>query len=146
MMLRRSFPVSFALFAAASAFGCSTPQDEPGDVVFPEEPLAVLQTEKNMYTVEVRTSPSQPPSRGRSDVELRFVNTDGEPSDGLQLSVTPFMPDMAHATSTETEVDALGDGRYQASPVDMVMAGHWVLRLSVEGPASDGASIEMDIE
>lgn len=146
MTTRRSSPVWFALFAAASAVGCSAPEDDPSDVVFPDEPLTVLQTEKNMYTVEVRTAPSQPPVRGRSEVELRFVNAEGHASDGLQVSVTPFMPDMAHASSTEADVDALGEGRYEASPIDMVMAGRWVLRVAVEGPAADGASIEVDIE
>ncbi|MEZ4294965.1 MAG: FixH family protein [Polyangiaceae bacterium] len=134
--------LSCALFG-----GCAAPAPGDGsDVSFPDEPFATVTSENGAFVVEVRTAPSQPPVRGRTYVELRIADEAGEPVEDLTLSAVPFMPDMAHGTSSEPEVASLGDGRYEIAPVDMVMSGRWELRTTVEAPVEDSARVQFEIE
>lgn len=135
-----------ALVASALAAGCAAPPTEPFDGTFPEEPYTTLTSDEGAFVLEVRTAPNQPPTRGRTEVELRISDLDGEPIEDVALTVVPFMPDMAHATSTEPEVEALGGGRYEIAPVDMIMSGRWELLTTIEGPVHDSAKVAFEIE
>ena len=73
-------------------------------------------------------------------VEYRITNADGQPVDGLVLSVVPWMPDMGHGASIEPMVSAVGGGRYVISNVELFMPGRWELRTSITGPSEDRAA------
>lgn len=146
-ILRTSIGSALALAGALFA-GCAAPAPETAaeDIVFPDDPYATLTSDDGAFRIEVRTAPNQPPTRGRTYVELRLSDAKGAPIDGAALEVVPFMPDMAHAAQTEPDVEPLGDGRYEVAPVDMVMSGRWDLLTTIEGPVHDSASVTFDIE
>jgi hypothetical protein len=70
---------------------------------------------------------------------VQYVNTDsnGMPVDGLDLSVQPWMVEMAHGTSLVPTVTAKGQGVYVLTNVDLFMEGNWQLRTGVDGGVSD---------
>lgn len=140
-------PALAAALACAFAAGCEAPPaPEDGDITFPDEPFATLTSDDGAAVLEVRTAPSQPPARGRTHVELRLTDQDGEALEGATLTVVPFMPDMAHAAANEPDVEPLGGGMYEVTPVDMIMSGRWELLTTIDGPVHDRANITFEIE
>lgn len=144
-MRTRLLRATSGVLAAAALAGCTgeAPSVEPGE--FPEAPLATLTTEGGKFSMEVRTAPMQPPSRGSIDIELAIFGPDGEPRDDLDLRVVPWMPDMAHGASDEPAIVPMGGGRYELGPVDMFMSGRWELRTTIAGPSEDRAKILFEI-
>jgi hypothetical protein len=55
------------------------------------------------------------------------------------------MPAMNHGAIAPT-IEAQGDGTYLVTDLDIYMAGHWELRTSVSGPATDHVTPSFDIE
>lgn len=147
--MHASLPGTFAgLLAAALLVGCtgeSDPGGAAGAVAFPEEPFTTLTSEDGAFALEVRTAPSQPPSRGSIHVDLAIRGADGELRDDLTLRVVPWMTDMAHGASEEPDVEELGGGHYELGPVDMFMSGRWELRTTIAGPTKDSANIVFEI-
>lgn len=135
-----------ALALLGAVLGCATPPHNSSSGDFPTEPYATLTSEQGALVLEVRTAPSQPPTRGSAAVELRITDPSGGPIDALDLRVVPFMPDMGHAASDEPEIEELGEGRYEVAPVDMFMSGRWELITTILDPIHDGAVVTFDIE
>jgi hypothetical protein len=135
-----------AAFSGVASFGCSSdPAVSRADVSFPAAALATMQSTSAALTVEVRTAPTQPPGRGLIEVEYTITSTDGTPSDGLVLTVVPWMPDMGHGTSITPSVSAPGGGRYVISDVDLFMPGLWALRTAIAGPSEDSVAPSFQI-
>jgi hypothetical protein len=134
-------PLVLAL--AALTVGCSSGA-ALGDGSFPAEPLATIESAAGMLSIEVRTSPTQPPERGRASIEY-LVRADGEPVDDLDLEVLPWMPSMGHGASVHPTVTPMGEGRYEVANVDLYMAGHWELRATFSGPMVDEATVSFDV-
>jgi hypothetical protein len=150
MRLPAALPLLAALaglLAAPHLAGCTGGLAETDDtaVDFPESPLMTIPSEDGAFSIEVRTAPIQPPSRGRIDVDLTITTGDGEPRDDLALHVVPWMTDMAHGSSTLPQVTPTGDGHYTVGPIDMFMSGRWELRTEIAGPADDRAKIVFEI-
>jgi hypothetical protein len=142
-------PLAFlvaAAFAGATSLGCSS---DPGTAVsadsFPPAPLFTAQSDSGALTIEVRTAPAQPPSRGPSSVEYLITGSDGTPADGLGLSAVPWMPDMGHGASVTPTVASTGGGRYLISDVELFMPGRWELRTTFAGPPEDRVTPAFDI-
>jgi hypothetical protein len=96
--------------------------------------------------IEASTGPDQPPTRGVSTVSLDISDaTTGEPADGLEVAVVPWMPAMGHGTSVKPAVEAKGNGRYVVSRVNMYMGGKWDLRITISGAATDSATLHFSI-
>ncbi len=129
------------LFAAIALVmpltACSVESGGSGDVVFPAEALASMDSENGAFHVEVRTAPAQPPTRGEATIEYRVTGDDGKPRDGLTLTVVPWMPDMGHGASVAPVVTAEGGGRYVVSGVEMFMPGRWEMRTTIAGATQD---------
>lgn len=141
-MLRTS-PRTLALaFASAALAGCSveTANDDPAS--FPDTPYATVTSEAGALTLAVRTSPSQPPTRGRIAVEYTVI---AGPAEELDLEVIPWMPAMGHGTSTTPVVEAAGGGRYRVTGVELFMPGRWELRTAISGAVTDHAIVSLQI-
>jgi hypothetical protein len=140
--------VSFAAvaLAGATALGCS---GDPGTAVsaesFPAAALSTLPSANGALTIEVRTAPEQPPSRGPSSVDYRITGQGGTPVDGLTIGVVPWMPAMGHGASVVPSVAPMGGGRYVISDVELFMPGQWELRTTFSGPAQDSVTPSFDI-
>ncbi|MFT3766781.1 MAG: FixH family protein [Minicystis sp.] len=137
--LARLAPV---LAAAALLAGCSGEPVDAGAEGFPEAPLATVTSDGGAVTIEVRTSPTQPPSRGRISVEYRVT---AAPAGALDLDVLPWMPDMGHGASTKPTVEDRGGGRYVVTGVDVFMPGRWELRTTITGAVTDSAIVPFQI-
>jgi hypothetical protein len=148
--MRLVFPLGLAL--SLLALGCSSELGttaagggEGEEATFPAEPLATVETKQGGLSIEVRTAPEQPPTRGLIDVELVVTGPDGEPVDGLDLAVQPWMPQMGHGASTKPSIEAKGGGRYVVSDVAFFMPGNWELRTSIAGAKNDSATVNFQI-
>jgi hypothetical protein len=133
--------VAVSLVACGGGDGASS-DEEP----FPATALASLTSDSGRLAIEVRTSPSQPPPRGELRVQLAVRDaTTGAPSTGLSVSVTPWMPAMAHGTSVTPTVAEASPGVYVVSRVDLFMPGTWQLRTDITGPLEDHATLSLEI-
>jgi hypothetical protein len=138
-------PLLAGAFAGAVLLGCSAESSNGDSDTFPETPFTTLTSDHGALVLEVRTAPSQPPERGRTAVDLAITDVAGHPADGLTLSVVPWMPKMGHAAPTEPAIEAMGDGHYKVSDVNLFMAGRWELLTEISGPVSDSAKVVFQI-
>lgn len=138
-----------ALVLASALASCGGGTDAPTSAAaaFPTDAYASLTTQAGSYRVEVRTAPMQPPLRGDLDVEVRVVDANGAPVDGLALGVVPWMPTHAHGSSVVPTVTAQGNGRYHVVHVELVMPGTWQLRMTLgESGNVDHAIVPIDVQ
>ena len=151
MQLSRDKLLTSALSACLLLCGCagSSPAGDEGaraDSVVDAGPVAVVMSDSEQLQIEVHTGPDQPPTRGVSVVELDISDAQsGDPVDGLALTVVPWMPAMGHGTSVKPQVEAMGDGVYLVSRVNMYMGGEWDLRTSISGTLVDHATLHFSI-
>ena len=106
---------------------------------FRVSPLSTFSTTSNDLTLELRTSPTQPPLVGPgSSGQLRVTDSaTGARVDGLTISITTWMPVMGHeCTAARIDVKPQGNGVYLASPFEPSMPGdcEWILKISSTGP------------
>lgn len=146
IMKHTALVVAAALYGATS-LGCSS---EPvavdaEDATFPVAAITTMKSAGAAYTIEVRTAPTQPPGRGETAVEYTITGADGAPSDGLALTIVPWMPDMGHGASVVPSVSAPGGGRYLISDVDLFMPGEWELRTTIAGQPEDSVAPSFQI-
>src|SRR5262249_435167 len=111
---------------------------------FPEAPLATATSEGGGLKIEIRTAPSQPPPRGTCTVQLSLTGSAG-PTDGVDVSVVPWMDAMGHGTSIKPSVTSTGDGKYVISDVSLFMPGTWSLRFTFSGQVNDKATVTVDV-
>jgi hypothetical protein len=124
--------------------GCSGTASDTG-TSFPAQPLEHLTSAGGAYGIDVRTSPTQPPSAGVLSVELRIVDRDGGPVDGLVIDVVPGMPAHGHGASVHPTVAAKGGGVYVLDGVSLYMPGAWQLQTTLQGSTRDVATIPLDV-
>jgi hypothetical protein len=73
-----------------------------------------------------------PPARGDNSWVLSFVDSGGAPLDGLEIAVTPTMPDHGHGTPVAAVVAPTGDaGQYGVAPVNLFMVGYWEITFEI---------------
>ncbi len=97
-----------------------------------------------LLTLE-RSSPT--PRVGSNRWALHISDAAGEPVLGAKVRVTPFMPDHGHGSPLVAAVDELGDGAYEAFPVQFNMTGYWRVTVKVTTETSvDSAIFQLCIE
>lgn len=143
----RTKSLGFLALGAASLLlsACGAAEDPGPTVDFPVEPFTVIASEAGKLSIEVRTGPSQPPARGRTDVQFVVRDAQGALVDGLTIDATPWMPAMGHGTSVVPVPSSLGEGRYALHNVSMYMAGRWELRTAFSGAVADSATPVFDV-
>jgi hypothetical protein len=137
--------VGLALVAALAA--CGGTNATAGDGGFPSTPLSSVASTGGALNVSVYTAPEQPPVRGV--VSIRYVVKEastGTPVDGLTLELTPWMTAMGHGASVTPTVQALGQGIYDVSNVDMFMPGPWQLRTTFSGSVNDTVNPTVQVQ
>jgi len=102
-------------------------------------------SEAGELSIEVRTSPTQPLDRGLSAVLYTFTRDARAPVDGLDISVIPWMPAMAHGASLRPVVSAEGRGQYIVSNLALFMPGLWQLQTSISGAVRDRATPTLEV-
>jgi hypothetical protein len=132
--------VGAALSMGAFTSGCSGgggTAPTAGDESFPSAAYVSSSSDTGAIHVDVRLAPSQPPARGLSTVELTVERASGEPVDGLDLDIVPWMPAHGHGASLRPSVTPKGGGKYLVSDVNLFMPGRWELRTTISGSVSD---------
>lgn len=83
---------------------------------------------------------STPPKFGMGDNAwtLRIDGADGKPAPGLVFNVVPWMTEHKHGAVKAVIVTEVGDGVYEAKPINVNMPGIWDIR--VEFPDGDGGT------
>ena len=117
---------SLALVSAACSSASSTNTNS-----FSAAPLMSLTSDSGAWHVDLRTSPTQPPTRGEQSVQLVITDASGAPATGLVLDTTPWMPAMGHGASVTPSVSETTPGTYVIEDVDMFMPGTWELRTTI---------------
>ena len=118
-----------AMVSVASCGGSSSSSENANS--FSETPLMTVASDSGKLHVDVRTSPSQPPTRGQQSVQLKITDENGSPRTGLALGTTPWMPAMGHGASVTPSVSETTPGTYVIADVDMFMPGTWELRTTI---------------
>ncbi len=128
---------AYASLLALVSVACSGGSSPVNVDSFSETPLMSVASDSGKLHFDVRTSPSQPPTRGQQSVQLVIKNADGSPATGLALDATPWMPAMGHGASVTPSVSETTPGTYVVQDVDMFMPGTWELRTSISSAAPD---------
>lgn len=88
------------------------------------------------------TANPAPPIRGDNTwvVELKQMNggVAGNPIDGADMQVTPFMPDHGHPSAKTVRFEPTGTmGQYELTPINFWMPGLWETTIDVSSPSGD---------
>jgi YtkA-like len=78
-----------------------------------------------------------PPARGDNIWVVQVSDPGGTPMDGMNLTVTPFMPAHQHGTPIMVGVTPAGTaGQYTLSPVNLWMPGVWETTIRAQSGAT----------
>ncbi len=110
----------FAICFLLVACGESDDPDDTGDALHEGEHGLVL---------EAHLDPD-PPQSGAAEMTL-ILTVDGEPLEGAQVSVEPWMPGHGHGSNTDAVVVDEGEGIYRVDDLSFSMAGLWEIRVDV---------------
>jgi multidrug efflux pump subunit AcrA (membrane-fusion protein) len=98
--------------------------------------------------IETTTEPSAP-QKGKNTVRIKLTGADGKPVDGVQVSVTFFMPAMpamgmaaAHATAA---LIAEGQGNYEG-PIELDSGGTWQVTVTVQRAGATIATKKLTVD
>jgi hypothetical protein len=124
-MFPKSRPALLSAWLLTAACGGSATQTVTH---FPTDPALTVASANGLWSMELRTGPTQPPGRDVVTVQYKVKDAQGAAVDGLALQITPWMPAMGHGTSVTPTVDDQGEGIYEVSNVYFYMPGEWDLR------------------
>ena len=122
------------LAVALVGAGCSSPP--------PAAPTDTIVTSNSgALRLDLRIAPDQ----GSNTAELRVTNVDGgAPATGLTIAIVPWMPAMNHGSIAPT-VTSDGPGSFQVTELDLPMAGHWDLQVTLTGSTNDHATVGVQV-
>jgi hypothetical protein len=116
--------------ADAGASGEAGARNEGGAAACSDNPLVVeygpdlaVQSPNGMTVTLTRSAPR--PGVGNHTWSFVVVSPEGEAVEGATVRVTPFMPEHRHGSPLTAVVEELGEGAYEAYPVEFTMKGYW---------------------
>jgi len=88
------------------------------------------------------TANPAPPIRGDNTwvIQVNQVSggVAGSPVDGIEMTVTPFMPDHGHPAAKTVTIEATGTaGQYELAPINFWMPGLWETTIEAASPSAD---------
>jgi Cu(I)/Ag(I) efflux system membrane fusion protein/cobalt-zinc-cadmium efflux system membrane fusion protein len=120
---------SEAQFQAALGSFAPPPQNANSSAAQPK----ASGSQPEQIKIEMTTEPSTP-QKGKNTVRIKLTGTDGKPVDGVQVSVTFFMPAMPAmgmaAERATAELSAKGQGNYEG-PIELDSGGTWQVIVTV---------------
>lgn len=134
-MHARPWQAALALLGGVGVLGACDPAEEEHEHMSKgcaEETRAEdfhigLAQEGERTVVEIADAEPSTPIRGDNTWVLKVSDLSGAPMDGMSVGVKPWMPDHGHGTPIQVEVTELGEGQYEATPINLFMAGYWEL-------------------
>jgi len=141
MLLSRSFTVIGLGLCLATACGSDEPDPDEevncAEETRDDEFVAGMSKAGDLWTFRLMDATPAPPDKGDNSWSVR-VEQEEAGLEGLNLTVTPFMPDHGHGTPIDPQVTDEGGGDYRLAPVNMWMPGLW--QVTVE--AQDGDQLD----
>jgi hypothetical protein len=150
--LLRGAPLALCVVAGAALAGChssgattdvdadfvsctgekrATPY-QPGMQVTSTNGTFVVKLLSNTFTDSMGKTTDEAFEKG---VDVWSVETDtastATPTDGLAISVRPYMPDHVHGTTPVGVMPVGSGGLYTIDPVNLYMAGYWEVTLTI---------------
>ncbi|MES1172498.1 MAG: FixH family protein [Bacteroidota bacterium] len=109
--------------------------------------LATSTQTSPVFTIKLVNSDPGPPVKGDNTWTLEVDETaTGTPLDGLDVTVTPWMPDHMHGTTKVVEVTpAAAAGQYALAPVYLRMSGFWQVKVTVISTKLGGGTTELSV-
>jgi hypothetical protein len=130
-------PSLTAVMLAAGSLIAACTSSGAGADSFPSS----FMSDQGKLKIELSSQPEQPPYAGNGSLELVLTDAKtGEPVDGENITLVPFMPTMGHGTDTIPVMQAMKDGHYVFTNVNLYMPGEWQLRFQFSGPVDDSAA------
>jgi hypothetical protein len=98
--------------------------------------------EGGIFTFRLVSSDPAPPVKGTNAWTIDVLDTSGAPVDGMELDVTPYMPDHGHGTSIVPQITDMGAGEYSVTPLYLFMGGIWEVTIEAsDGDASSDSAV-----
>lgn len=153
MFLKSSLPLSLAalLVLSLSTAACGD-DDDNGDNGNNGDHSQVQSVASDDGHFEATFEPDpDPPVSGDNAVTLSLVDGDGDPVEGAELTVEPWMPGHGHGSPTEEDIEAHStddDGVYHIHNINYNMGGFWELHVDVSGDdlPDDRVTAEFDVQ
>lgn len=80
-----------------------------------------------------------PPIRDYNTWTMLVEDAEGEPIEGVEWELFPWMPDHGHGSPTPISVkEGENAGEYVLDPVDLFMAGRWTIDMTLALPDDGG--------
>lgn len=92
---------------------------------------SVIRSEQGGFNLQLRLSDSGL-KLGPNTADITVQDVAGNPVEGAQLTVTPWMPSMGHGVWDKPVVKELGGGRYHVENVVIIMGGVWELKVALK--------------
>ena len=86
--------------------------------------------EMGIFSIKLTSTPG-PPSKGTNMWTLELSDSAGA-IEGAQITVTPWMPEHGHGSTSPVTVTEESGGTYRAHPVELQMLGLWDTEITVE--------------
>jgi hypothetical protein len=88
-------------------------------------------TEEGLYSVEVVIKEKKL-TKGNNTVDLIIHDRNDGDIVGADIKVVPWMPSMGHGVSDKPVINERGGGLYRVENINLIMGGHWELRIYVK--------------
>jgi hypothetical protein len=136
-----------ALLLALAFLGCAEMKAPPLRTYQPEmvqhfKGSVFKATETGYYTAELIPRPREPVV-GKNDADLIIHNYKAEDLPGLQIEVTPYMPETNVVSPQKPVVDDAGRGLYVIRDLVYSEPGKWALRVKIYGPEKDSVVLPL---
>jgi hypothetical protein len=140
---RRSLRPLRDLIVGCGLAAAACVHEGPGELAARPPASASLQlTEGGLYRTSIRPRDGSIPLNTMHAWIFHVETLSGEPVLPIRLAVTGGMPQHQHGFATEPRVtEALGNGDFVVDGVKFHMAGDWMFRFELVGPAGPDVAV-----
>jgi hypothetical protein len=128
LSMRTAFVLLFVLLYPLAVH--AGPADRQGPQKHYKESFFKM-TDKGLFGVEMVVKGNQLRA-GANTLDVIIHDKDDRDVAGAEITVTPWMPSMGHGVFEKPVVTERGGGLYSVENVNLIMAGHWELRIVVK--------------
>jgi hypothetical protein len=109
----------------------------------PYQPGMHVTSDAGTFIVKLLQSVPGPPVKGQNTFTVEVDQADtGAPLDGLDITVTPWMPDHGHGTTPVAVTAAANSGSYTLAPVYTYMSGFWQIQFTIAGMLAEAGTTD----
>lgn len=150
-MFRSVMFATLGVLAAGAGCGSASPPQTSENFItcatetraLPYEPGLSVASDGRVFTVKLLSSMPASPVRGQNEWTIEIDEArSGAPLDGLDVMVTPWMPDHLHGTRPVVVTPESDAGKYRLKPVYLYMPGLWQIQFNILGANVGAGTID----